>query len=493
MAISFATVFADFGKVLAAFVNLDSFAAKTAPTASAKWGTSGPVIKDQGTMYSDVETRLAGSGLTGLLPGSRLLPALTGLDQTIQQAKQACIADLTSIFITRVTNDVNLPNAQFSTCFVEFFRQQKSASSTVNQSTMGSSVSAGANNTGNATIVVGTTDQNGATLEYAIPENLIVKCTQDRFSGGTAGQEQCGIVGQALQNPLSYTYLTTPGSGASGNLTVVDPTQGNAGGNLLTGGSATAGAFKAWSGGQPTGWVVNVDGANVTDGTTSNYSGVAHCLQFTGNTGGTNLQTEVYQNFTNGAITGGSSQAITPNTVYLFYMQLKASVVPAAGVIKVSLTDGSGTVINDNAGNANTITITVSGLGNTNYNAQSGSFRTPTVMPANVRLRIKATTPITTGSNVFMDFVALSQPSASIIGGLYAGGPFISIFRGSADLIRWVNYAVGDTWTVAITNSLFSSITPSFQTTMNRMLGLASLGFVLNSSGAPTIADTLIS
>lgn len=498
MAISFTTLFNGLGKIFAAHRNVLQVGGNIAPTASAKWGTSGPVIKDQATMYSDWEGKLAASGFTGLLPSSQFLAQLLALDQALNSLKGAAVTDAKAYLTQTVQNDTPQPNANLQSILVETIRQMRAQTITVNQSTIGSSVTAGSNNTGNPSIVVGSTDQNGYATEYALPETIVFRVTSDQRSGATAGSEPLAFFAPAQQQPNSYLYYSTPGSGISGTIPIVDPTINSPGGtnvNFLSGGTTTTGAFKAWSGGAPTGWTANVDAANVADGTSDAYAGAAHCLSFVGNTAGSNLQTEVYQNFANGSVAGGSGATLLPNTCYLFAMRLKVKTVPAAGAISVSLTDGSGTVLNDNAGNANTITQSLTGLTNNTYVLVSGTFRTPTAMPANCRIRIKATTPITTASTAYMDYVALilpTQQSTPLVGGLYPGGPFIAAFRGSTDVVKWLSYSVGDTWNVAITNSLFSGAAPSVQITMDQIFGMRGLGLILPSSGSPSIADSVI-
>jgi hypothetical protein len=498
MAINFTNGYTYLGRLAAAFINCLREGGTTAPypVSGCYWGNGGAHILDQGTMYSEVDGVFNSTGITGDVPTSQLLPALLNMDNTLIPLKSAAIQDMKAVITTIVQNDNPQPTTDFSTIMIEWIRQMKAQTVTVNKSTVGSSVTAGANNTGNPGVVIGLTDQNGYSLEYAVPETILLRCTADSYTGGTnPGSETISVAGLPTSANTSVQFLQVPGSGVQQSITVVDPTQGNGGGqNMLTGGTGTtAGAFKAWNGSTPVQWVVDVDATNVADGTSDNYAGTAHCLSFVGNTGGTNLQTAVYQPFANGSPSpSGSSLLIAGQHVYVFAMRLKVKVVPAAGAISISLTDGSGTVLTDNAGNANTITQSLTGLSNNTYVLVSGTFRTPNLLPANVRLRIKATTPITTGSTCYMDYVALFDPQQGVYGGIYAGGPFVGIFRGSTDCLKWVNYLVGDTWNVPITNSLFSSLAPSFQMVAAQMLQLPQLGLVLPSNVSPSISDGLI-
>ncbi len=496
MAINMTTTFTDLGKILSAYANVSGFGGAQAPSVASHWGASGPLIKSQSTMVSDILTRLEGSGLTTLISASNWQDTMSTIDASLQSQKSVLQTLTQDIIITRVNNDVPQQSpTDFTQAMVEFIRQMQAQSENVAIATVTASLSTGAGNTGNATPYASLYDANGLLLEFSFAEAMILKCTQDQFTGATAGSETVSLTSPASVDALSYRW--PQGSGLNTSLTVVDPEQGyGAGGNLIGGGSATVGAFKAFTGAVPTGWVVDVDATNIADGTSNAYAGAAHCLKLIGNTGGTNLNTALYQNFANGDITGGSNQTLTPNTVYQFYCKIKADLVPAAGAVQFSLTDGSGNVINSNAGVANTITSTVSGFGGTTYQTVTGTFQTPTVMPTNCRLRVKASTKITTGSNVFIDFAALTQPaSSSGYGGLYAGGPFVSIFRGSVDLVNFVSPTIGDYWTLTIANN-FSSSSPtplSFNVLINELCGMAGLGLILPSSGSGTQANTLIS
>ena len=487
MSINFTTTFADLGKVFAALANLDGFGSTVAPVTVSNWGASGyPVIKCQDTMVSDILTRLEGSGLTSLISYNSWQTAVSGVDNSLQNVKSTLSQLAQQILIKRVNNDVSQPNSSLNTALVEFVRQMKSQSVTVKQCTVSDTVTAGTNNTGDGNVVVGLNDPNGASTELAYDESLILKCTIDQFTGGTAGQEQVSVAAPASATALSH--LWPAGSGASGTLTVVDPTLGNSGGNLLTGGSSTAGAWKAFTGSVPTNWLVDVGASQISDGTSSKFAGAAHCLEFAGD--GSTL-TSLYQNFANGSITGGSSYTLLPATVYLFSMRFKLSAgSPAAGVLTVSLTDGSGTVLNNNANVAQTLTQDLTTISDTSWHTLTGSFQTPTVMPTNARIRVKLTTALSNTANLFMDFAALTAPTR-----LYSGGPYLALFRGSVDLAKWISEAIGDTWTVAITNDFGSSThnpNQNFQTCFNRYFGMASAGLILPSASSPTIGDGLI-
>jgi len=479
----------------------DSTITYSAVAQYSNWGTLGPVIKEQATMISDILARLEGAGLTSLIPFASWQQTLAGMDSQLSSQKQVLQSLLQQIIILRVNNDVRQQDTtSFSQAFAEWVRQMQVQSKTVKSCTVSAATTPGGSNVGTATVYCSLLDVNGLTLEYSFAETMVLKCTEDQFTGATAGSETLSIVSPAeVTDTLSY--LWPGGSGINTTTTVNDPTQGNgSGGNMLTGsatGATTVGAFKAWTMAVPNGWTIQTDAGNISDGTTAAYSGTDHCLQLTGNTAGSNANTALYQTFANGGITGGSTVTLLPNTVYQFYAQVKADVVPAAGVVQFNLVDAANATITNNAGTNQRITSTISGFGGTTYQTVTGTFQTPTNMPTNVRLQIIASTPITTGSNVFIDFACLAVPTSqgNGYGGLYPGGPYMSVFRGDVDLVNYVSNTVGDRFQVAVANNYGTSSPTvlSFGPMFNQLCNLAGLGYIMPTSGSPNEADSLIS
>jgi hypothetical protein len=486
---------------------------KNAPSATVGLAIGTPV-KTANQMNSDILTRLSGVGLTGLI-ASGWQSSILGIDSSLQGQKSALVTLLQNIIITRVNNDSPQQNpTSFQQAMVEFIRQMNSQTITVTASTLGGTTpSLGSGNSGTSitgpTPVLTTVDQSGLNLDYMIPETMTLECTQDQFSGATAGSEVISVTSPAQVSSLSY--LWPGGSGLSTTLTMIDPTQGyGSGGNLIGGGSASVGAFKAFTGAVPTGWAVDTNASLITDGTTNNYSGLAHCVQITGVT---STQFGLYQTFANAGVTGGSTISLLPNTVYHFYCKVKTPSAGTAGVLAFSLVNNSNgtTVINDNAGNANTISLNVATANVTTWQTVSGSFRTPTVMPtAGIRLRVYSTTAVANTTVVYIDFPALSQPAAQTYGGVYAGGPFMSIFRGSVDVVRFISPSIGDYWTFQATNTLMANNVSATNTgvinspplpivslnqLLNQTLNLASYGLILPTAaitGANNQQDNLI-
>src|SRR6185437_14786753 len=173
---------------------------------------------------------------------------------------------------------------------------------------------------------------------------------------------------------------------------------------------------------------------------------------------------------------GGAPTVIPASTQVAVNLYTRVSAAPTAGALQVALVDGSGTVLEDAQGTDCSFTIDLTAE-STSWADHSGVFRTPAVMPAACYLRLKLTTAIDSAKSVLIDSVALTPMTQ-----LYAGGPSVAGFAGATNVV------VGDSWTVAISN------TPGLLALwMERFFSLNSRGVVIPYSGSPTAADSLCS
>jgi len=367
-----------------------------------------------------------------------------------------------------------------ASALAEVIYQMQTGSATVQLCTPGYSTAvypSSGGNTGDGVILLGVKRGDGLNQENIVAEVAPIVCTADAQTGGaTVNQEQFTFVGAAdAGNP--YSYLWPTGSGGSATLTAVDATQNNAGGNLLTNSG-----FTNWTSGVPNNWTADV-GTPGTDFQQNNsvvYQG-GSSFEFIG---GTSALTSISQQFDSSSGTLGSVSSLTSLAVNF---RIKADVVPASGILKVELvggaTSGSLSVLNDAQSNANSATITLSGV-STSWVAHNVIFRLPRVLPAIVKLRFVLTTAVPSGSNIFLDSAA-----AALLTPLYPGGPGCVVFSGATPFIN------GDGWLVTTTNDRGgSSFNATFQTMFDRFFGMRALGLLLPSTASsPTIADTLIS
>jgi hypothetical protein len=393
-----------------------------------------------------------------------------------------------NVLIDQVNTDTALPSKTLANAISLLIAQMVGATATVNQS----APSLGAQTAGvglspvGSCVIVGTV-LNGAGLlqEYAFPETLTFACTNDANSGGTANQEPFSLVGQAAaSSPFAYNWPL--GSGCNTTLIVVDSTQNNAGGNVLNNSDFDTSSNANYA----DNWVVavGVAGTDNKQQTATTYTGTGGAMEFLGDGSTLTAITQAFNTTpSTGANSGGTNGTLAEKSLYAFNIFYKLSAAsPAAGVLAVSLVNAGGTVINDNAGNANTISVALTGIADTNWHSLSGTFRTPANLPSTVKLRISLTTALTSTKNVYLDHGALALMKAaysvSTNGAMYGGGPSFAIFSGA------VKPLIGDAWTIGVSNT-YGIVQREFQ----RFFGMNALGLLLPStSSSPTVADSVV-
>jgi hypothetical protein len=240
----------------------------------------------------------------------------------------------------------------------------------------------------------------------------------------------------------------------------------------------------------------------VTTGTSPNFT---HTITFTGVTNPAQLTST--NSTTGGTITHNTSTAGSANvfrgaravefasnavelttlmvpvtlaalTQYVCNLWVKCSAnAPAAGVLTIDLVDGvGGSVINDQAGTANSFTFGHASY-TTSFQAVNGVFRTPAALPSQIYLRIRISTAVTNLVSLYLDEVYLGEMDA-----LYQDGPSIALFDGST---AWL---AADVVTLTVTNDRGGAL----HEYLDRVLGLRESGLQFPVSGSPTQADSLI-
>lgn len=356
--------------------------------------------------------------------------------------------------------------------------QMKTAAASVQVQAVTASTAALSTNSGDGVIVVSTKRGDGLVQELTYPEISPIVCTADAQTGGaTVGQETFTYTGEVADGNGSGVWADDwpIGSGATATLTAVDATTDGTSatdfGHMLVNSD-----FETWTvSNVPDGWTVlaGVAGTQFLQSTAQHYDGLSS-LQFVGNATGAS----VAQTFNSSL---GSPTIPLPSTSYAVAVWLKVDVVPAAGVLTIDLVDTSNTVINDDQGTANSFTVTCSTL-TTSFAAKTGVFRLPKLVPTTVKLRVRLSTALSVGSNLFIDHLGMGR-----LAGLYAGGPGAAVFSGATQ------FAGGDGWNLTTTNDFGgASNLSTFQWLFDRLFGMRTLGLYLPSSGGPTISDALI-
>lgn len=361
-----------------------------------------------------------------------------------------------------------LSNTNLATSLAEVIRQMIGDSQTIQACTIGSTVTAAAGNQGNGVCVVSTRRSDGLVQENAFQEHITVKCSSDStISSSLAGRETFAVTGTVPYT--SFDWRFPGGSGGSGSLSAIDATSDNSNGNKLTNSD-----FEAFTSNVPDDWSILVGSAGTTikKSTSQFYTGAAS-LNFVGN--GSEL-TSIAQTFGT-----GTPATLNSQTQYACSLWMKVDSVPAAGVLEVSLVDGSNTITTDVSGNQNKFSFTLIGA-TTSWANVSGSFRTPYILPSTLKIRVRLSTALSNTINLYIDHLALGTMTQ-----VYTGGPSVSVFSGSSD------FYVPDSFTAAITNNRGgASNNKTFQTLYDRMFGMRQLGLLLPSSGSPSISDSLI-
>src|SRR5207253_2898735 len=143
----------------------------------------------------------------------------------------------------------------------------------------------------------------------------------------------------------------------------------------------------------------------------------------------------------------------------------------------------------DDAGTANTASVTLSGVSDTSFHNVTAVFRLPANPPSGVRLRVKLTTALENAKSVYLGRMALAQMTPLLGGSVpwFGGGPLVSFFSGNTKMNATGGGTLADAWTVAVTNAA-----GAFQKAFERAFNMKSLGYQLPSSGSPTINDNLV-
>jgi len=361
--------------------------------------------------------------------------------------------------IRMVNDDVGLGCTDIDCGLNEIITQMTENSESVDASTVGSSSSTGASNIGNGELVITTKNANGIALENCFAENILIQCTTSDADDTTTTFTHRG---REFIDGLSPEF--PGGSGCIGTFTTIIP------GNLLENSD-----FETFTVADiPDNWeiVVGTETTHVAEVATA-YTG-SSALKLIGD--GANL-TQLAQTFDNDSYTSNILSPITRYSVCLWVRH--DGTPPGDGALVVDLYDDTNSsVMTDDSGTSNTFTIDLTGITNS-YVAYSGTFITPRRLPNTYRLRLRLSTAITAGREVYIDNLSIGAMTE-----LYDGGPCVGMHEGSS------LFAVNDRFTLTVTNDRAGE----FQTWFDRIFNMRALGLQLpsNNAAAETVDDALI-
>lgn len=454
MTISFGTLFATLGKLGKTHHDAQAFAS--------------------GALSTDMLAALSAVG-TNYPAVAALSQALVPGQQSVMQVAPSLRQAAAAVLNATVNADVPQSNANDTTLsLLELIRQMLVATESVADCALGATAAAASGNTGTGVVLLTTLRGDGLKHQNLFAEVGDLTCTGDSQSGGsTAGQEPFQFRGDpAESDPLAWDWPL--GSGATATLAATDATQSNSAGNLLVNSD-----FETFTvANTPDNWVIatGAAGSQIFSEASVVYRG-AKSLRLTGDSSTLTALTQAFN-----VTTAGTAAALRPQTSYGFNLFCRVDVVPAAGVLAVQLVDGSGTVVNDAQAVANTVTQSVPAL-TTSWVSFKGVIRTPKVIPASgLKLRLKLTTALSTGTNLYVDSLALA-----FLTPLYAGGPAVAVYSGA------VPFVAGDRFILTMTNNRAgTTYATTWNSVFDRWFAMKQLNLVLPVSGSPTQADSLL-
>jgi hypothetical protein len=373
--------------------------------------------------------------------------ACSGLDPLLNKVQSV----LQALFIEQVYDDVVLPARTVAYALAELISQMVAGGYYVSSPSISSGITPGGSNYGNGTLVVSLKDALGKATANVFAETLAATIS----GGGTAGSEQLSFLGQEPSTSSLAMNWPYSGSGANQSLTAV-AVDGSA--SKLTNGS-----FDGFSANVPNSWTIDTGtaGTTVKQNSSTKYSGTS-ALEFDGN--GAEL-TKISQTLT----------GLKAKTPYALAFACKVDVVPAAGVLTVDLFDGT-SVINDEAGTANSMTVNLVTVGTT-FVLKTATFCLPEPVPATVKLRVRLSTALSNTSSALIDHLTLSQMTE-----LYTHGPFVAAISGS------LPYSNDDVFKLDIVNDLAGR----WQQFFDKVFDMRGKRLLLPTAGTTAINDNLL-
>lgn len=450
-------------------------------------GRLGKVLSQLRSYQASQQTNLidTSSGLTMQLASEPDIQATAGnayqgilnaAGGTVQGTLQGMAESIVNRVVFRDSPRLNQTLASNNTLasLQEIIRQMQVAGATVLQTTVAATAS-GITGVGNGFVNASVYRAlDGRMLENAFAEAIRLTCTADSYVGGaTAGNESFTVTGTGIQGDV--TAFDWPlGSNARITLAAIDSETDNGNGNLLTNSG-----WSDWSNNVPSNWTIatGLPGAQVFHETGIVFGGTG-ALRLLGDGSTAIALTQLF-----GSSTGtlGTLSAVSQYGLCVYLR--RDGVAPAAGVLTLDLIDGNSVVLQDQAGVACSLAIDLTSL-TTQYAPYGVAWRTPLVMPDTVYLRLRLSTPLTSGRSVYVDGLSLGVMSQ-----VYTSGPFVSVHSGA------VPFNTNDYATVTITNARGSGGSlDTWQTLLARLLYnyIMVNELLLPSSTSPSVSDTLI-
>jgi hypothetical protein len=292
---------------------------------------------------------------------------------------------------------------------------------------------------------------------FPFTETLQFSCISDSYTSGvTAGRESFSVTSE-LAAPIDGPYWPG-GSGLSQSIQGQPSVDSTLFGNAY---------FEEWGSpvtNTPADWALS----NLVAGTTITRSSEAYTGDYAASFNAAITNAEVYQTIS--GLTGGRN--------YLVAFRYRRLTDITTGVVTLALRTAAGAVIDNAAGDPLSLVVSVTGGLGPDYEVAYAVFSVPRGFAASPRISLRFTTAMTAAESVLIDTVELI-----LMESLYVGGPDVALLSGT------VGWAVGDTYTLAVSNN---ASTDTFLRNIQRAYPGVAVAFNWPVSATPTISNDLI-
>lgn len=375
--------------------------------------------------------------------------------------------------IEQVHADHPLDDKTLAAALAELRIQMAAGSDDIDAPTVSASVAAGSGSTGNGKLIVATVDERANTLQHLRAEVIRVQAMTDRQDGETrAGLEVWSVRGQAAVGNRHWNWPA--GSGVNGRIFTTNPEANGAygpGAQLLRNGG-----FENFTSNAPDWWTIGGGLVAVThyDDSTTNYHRGAKSLAIIGD--GAVLHS-FSQAFNTTSATAGVIRAQAK--ICTSFWTMHDGVAPGAGILRLSVRDGSGNEI----GGSN-VTVDLTASLSSSWQHFSHTWATPFPIPSGAKFVIETTTALSAGRTIFLDDVVCAEMHRPDPGGIY-----YLLVPGATDWAR------EDYFDVTVANNRAAGVAAEMCLELDRFFDCYGLRiqWTLDTGGAETVLDSLIS
>jgi hypothetical protein len=165
-------------------------------------------------------------------------------------------------------------------------------------------------------------------------------------------------------------------------------------------------------------------------------------------------------------------------TVYVCHVRMKRTGTATSASMTVGIVQSiGGSVMDDPAGNDNSLVIDLSAVSDSTHESYWFTFRLPATAVSPVYLRLACTVAIPTSASIYIADVAIAKATQ-----IYAGGPFVAAFSGTKPALE------DDSWALAVSNDRAGL----WQTAYGRYFGMMNSELFLPTTGTTLINNNLM-